>query len=568
MSNKKVLSQATRGLNKAKAPSKPRDIIYDPMGYWNPNNQGQPVRIPGNGKGTNITMGPNPETGTPIPYPVWAQPNVGQPQMMYPGQDYNFPEADYVDEYPQMKKGGLKKNKTSRNLMATNKLFAKHAFFKKPGKNVIFDPNSPNYQDGGFIIELDDDEIQAYKDGGYVVEDISIPTLNQMDKGGSAGCPPGHYYNGKSCVKIPKGAKVITDPKEYEERDGAYKDSSNLYKAYQMQDKLMGPGNYKTKDTYKWNTAQLKEDRKKRIVKGLEDYGPIAQDFQSEADQFKDGYNAWTARKEDKQLLDYYKKLGFKPNQIMYHSSPDLVSDKIKAIGSYFDGNAISPIYKKPVQPVVLDKEYNEPIVIPVPPGKIQVGTKEIQSLDPKTGRVKTVIEPVYEDNPMPEKLPLLPPQLIDTSRAELQGEYQEEPELVPPNWGQHEPWTYRLPVKPKYRGKLQNPSRYNPAAAMTQYFSGYEPLNEEEYVDVEGRIVPKGFTSLQDIGVQKRYNKAYDEYEAKQQEYETKQQFAKAMAAGYGLKQDGGESNDMELTLTPKEIEWYKSQGYTIEEL
>ena len=175
MSNKKVLSKATRELNKVKAPSKPRDIIYDPMGQWA--HPGQPTRIPGNNEGTNITMGPNPETGTPITYPVWAQPNVGQPQMMYPGQDYNFPEADYVDEYPQMKRGGLKKNKTSRNLMATNKLFAKHAFFKKPGKNVIFDPNSPNFQDGGFILELDDDEIQAYKDGGYIVEDISVPEL-------------------------------------------------------------------------------------------------------------------------------------------------------------------------------------------------------------------------------------------------------------------------------------------------------------------------------------------------------------------------------------------------------
>lgn len=284
MSNKKVLSQATKELNKVKAPSKPRDIIYDPMGYWNPNNQGQPVRIPGNGKGTNITMGPNPETGTPIPYPVWALPNVGQPQMMYPGQNYNFPEADYVDEYPQMKKGGLKKNKTSRSLMATNKLFAKHAFFKKPGKNVIFDPNSPNFQDGGeqdamnammkarlayanefgnpaakrminipdnpyqfedgntgthymasmdnyavpqiqeengqlmlgdydpssneamrfdrpedaeyfaehykdvspgFIeTELSDDEIEEYRKGGYIVEDISVPEINQYAKGG------------------------------------------------------------------------------------------------------------------------------------------------------------------------------------------------------------------------------------------------------------------------------------------------------------------------------------------------------------------------------------------------
>ena len=191
MYNKKVLQTAKKNLGKAKQPAKPKDIIYDSRGQWN--HPGEVTRVPSN----QITM-------QGVPYPVLAVTDRGQQQMMYPEQEYEF-DADYVDEYPQMKRGGLKKNKTSRSLMATNKLFAKHAFFKKPGKNVIFDPNSPNYQDGGFIIELDDDEIQAYKDGGYVVEDISIPTLNTMDKGG-VNCDPGYYYDGKECVKIPEGA--------------------------------------------------------------------------------------------------------------------------------------------------------------------------------------------------------------------------------------------------------------------------------------------------------------------------------------------------------------------------
>jgi hypothetical protein len=43
-----------------------------------------------------------------VPYPVWAQPNVGSGMMMQPGQDYDFPGADYVDEYPQMQDGGIK----------------------------------------------------------------------------------------------------------------------------------------------------------------------------------------------------------------------------------------------------------------------------------------------------------------------------------------------------------------------------------------------------------------------------------------------------------------------------
>jgi hypothetical protein len=136
MSNKKVLSQAKAKLNSAKAPAKPKDIIYDPMGQWK--FPGLPTRIPS----SNITM-------QDVPFPVMAYPNIGQPMLMQPGGEYNFPNADYVDEYPQMRRGGLKKGKTSRNPFAINKAFAKHQAFRKPRKNVIFDPNSPNFQDGG-----------------------------------------------------------------------------------------------------------------------------------------------------------------------------------------------------------------------------------------------------------------------------------------------------------------------------------------------------------------------------------------------------------------------------------
>ena len=93
MYNKKLLSKAISELGKAKAPSKPKDIIKDPRGQWA--YPGQNTRIPGG----DITM-------DNVPYPVWAQPNVGPGMMMQPGQDYNFPGADYVDEFPQMQSGG------------------------------------------------------------------------------------------------------------------------------------------------------------------------------------------------------------------------------------------------------------------------------------------------------------------------------------------------------------------------------------------------------------------------------------------------------------------------------
>lgn len=93
MYNKKVLSEAKRNLNSTKAPAKKKDMIIDPMGQWK--HPGENTRIPGN----DITM-------QGVPYPVWAVPNVGTPQMMYPEQDYYFPGADHVDEYPQMQSGG------------------------------------------------------------------------------------------------------------------------------------------------------------------------------------------------------------------------------------------------------------------------------------------------------------------------------------------------------------------------------------------------------------------------------------------------------------------------------
>lgn len=211
--NKKVLSEATANLNSAKPPARKKDIIVDPAGQWK--YPGQNTRIPS----SDITM-------QGVPYPVYAQPNVGQPQMMYPGQEYTFPGADYVDEYPQMKKGGQKKY--SRSLEAKNRLFVDNPLVKKKKKKnkKIFNPNAKYYQDGGEskaeeilgpiplnsgrktlrdwtygqsigmlqeqdggeadYVELDltPEEIEEYKRGGYVVEDISIPSLSRFAGGG------------------------------------------------------------------------------------------------------------------------------------------------------------------------------------------------------------------------------------------------------------------------------------------------------------------------------------------------------------------------------------------------
>lgn len=74
------------------------EMITDPMGQWK--YPGMNTRIPGN----NITM-------QGVPYPVLAKANNGMTTMMYPGQEYNFPGASYVDEYPRkrMQNGGIPK---------------------------------------------------------------------------------------------------------------------------------------------------------------------------------------------------------------------------------------------------------------------------------------------------------------------------------------------------------------------------------------------------------------------------------------------------------------------------
>ena len=131
-----------------------------------------------------------------------------------------------------------------------------------------------------------------------------------------------------------------TDPND--PRLQRYRDSLNLYNAYLMQDKLMG-ANYepgKPPVDFKWDVNTLLKNRKEDV------------DFKSEKEQFEDGYSFW-GTKEDKELINYYRKLGFTDNNIMFHGSPDLVHPRIKPIGSYHDGKAWSPVYKQPEQPII-----------------------------------------------------------------------------------------------------------------------------------------------------------------------------------------------------------------------
>jgi len=176
MYNKKTLLQAVANLNKAKAPKKPKDIITDPRGQWA--HPGQVTRIPSN----NITM-------QGVNYPVMGIANTGQQQMMQPGKDYTFPGAQYVDEYPQMKRGGERKKRKTKSLSGTNQLMQVHPLLKNY-KNRVFDPNVNYFQEGGgFSANLmADPEMGAmivpsvgYSNGGFGINaSTSLPVEQPM----------------------------------------------------------------------------------------------------------------------------------------------------------------------------------------------------------------------------------------------------------------------------------------------------------------------------------------------------------------------------------------------------
>lgn len=90
-----AMSAAASSIERNKLQQKKQQggIIEDSRGQWA--HPGQVTRIPG----SDITM-------QGVPYPVYGVGSNGQEQMMYPGQEYDFGGASYVDEYPMMQFGG------------------------------------------------------------------------------------------------------------------------------------------------------------------------------------------------------------------------------------------------------------------------------------------------------------------------------------------------------------------------------------------------------------------------------------------------------------------------------
>jgi hypothetical protein len=102
-------------------------VIKDDRGQWA--HPGKVTRI----SSPNITM-------KGVPYPVLGVGSNGEEQMMYPGQEYNFGGASYVDEYPMMKNGGemIKRKDGSYSKRGLwDNIRANKGSGKKPSKEML-----------------------------------------------------------------------------------------------------------------------------------------------------------------------------------------------------------------------------------------------------------------------------------------------------------------------------------------------------------------------------------------------------------------------------------------------
>jgi hypothetical protein len=105
--------------------------ILDPRGQWA--YPGEVTRIPG----SDITM-------KGVNYPVMGIGNNGMKQVMEPGGEYDFRDADYVDEYPMMKGGGYVVTRSSDRKGKTHKVTGPDGTVKYFGDSKLGQhPNDP-----------------------------------------------------------------------------------------------------------------------------------------------------------------------------------------------------------------------------------------------------------------------------------------------------------------------------------------------------------------------------------------------------------------------------------------
>ena len=130
------------------------EIPIDSMGYWNPENVGNPVIIPSN----EITM-------EGVDVPLIGISDTGDTQMMYPGEDYTF-DGESVTEYPVMQKGGSVPT-TADSLKLFNAQIALNNFYDKEVKAGRLKKDVFNGAYDTNLNELKDENLRFYRDAIY-----------------------------------------------------------------------------------------------------------------------------------------------------------------------------------------------------------------------------------------------------------------------------------------------------------------------------------------------------------------------------------------------------------------
>ena len=460
MYNKKVLSKATAGLDKAKAPAKKKDIIVDPRGQWK--HPGQNTRIPS----SNITM-------QGVNYPVLGVGSNGQQQMMYPGMEYTFPGADYVDEFPQMQNGGSNRTQLSPeeeqqfqnfyqslpdNLMDDDPSYDIRGYWDSEGRPESFNYDQPKEEDGyyhGYSINsntgeylkspthptfqhaVHEDRKIGYRPvtnvygrniaiqnesiipqeqqsflrntegpANYIEADLTDEEIEEYRKGG-------YIVDDISVSELTKAQKglVINDPKEFAYRNQMYNDSLNLYKQYANTKKLytlpyvISKGNVtkpklKNKDLQSW----LNEDFKDAKIKP-QSYDVYKDLMTWDLDDPTHGKkHPWV--KSPAGTYNWLPNTSGTYNDYMENVYPDDTFANT-TVGSV-NGSYYIPKYKKPVQPIIKGPNLTGANPLVTMPSGAKLGAKKKVVNDPyahsKTTVVPTVIGIPPDQNNDPTK--------------------------------------------------------------------------------------------------------------------------------------------------------------------
>lgn len=185
-------------------------------------------------------------------------------------------------------------------------------------------------------------------------------------------------YNRGEKIENPPGplmsvpTAIIRDKAEYDRRAKALADSTKYHNATLAQIEMMG-----LKDQYGDDAYDIARTYREGPTHGsswdlLTKQQAIkrGEDFASEKEQFAEP-GLW-ARPQDKELIDRYRELGFKDDEILFHSSPDIVATDSRsgvepgysvaqrATHSYFDGTAMSPYYPPPRQAIRYAPEFEK----------------------------------------------------------------------------------------------------------------------------------------------------------------------------------------------------------------